>query len=113
VPSACDLAYLFGFGKDPISQIWKSLAHISRHFSLAFRSTHLGERRYHVFYRLFILKIMQIYFPKKKRKKGWTSLFADIWIFFALVGIRNGILKLELHQFQNKRLRTANTNNGW
>jgi len=50
---------------------------------------------------------------KKKKRVGRVFSSRMTYEFFSLVGIRNRILKLELHQFQNKRLRTANANNGW
>lgn len=90
VPRSC-LSH-FGFAKDPISRrVWKSLWRISRHFfSLVLRSTNSSRRAaiYHFFYyKSFILKIMQIYFLKKKKQDKDRRVFG-IRVFRALVRIR-------------------------
>jgi len=97
-----------GFGKDPISRVWKSPAR----FSLALRSsTHHGERRYHVILQVVYFENYANLLPEERERKKSVT-FCCVNSFTHQSVYSRGVLKLELHQFQNKRLRITNANNG-
>lgn len=53
------------------------------------------------------------FFKERKKKRGEGIFLLRRHEFFTRSSEVRGVLKSELHQFQNKRLRTANANNGW